>query len=86
MSVTSRGTAAQRAEYLFRLYDINGDEEITIDEFTSVLSLKVRKMELERMTEVFKEMDADGNGALTRDEFVDACGRNKKLMTYLDIY
>ena len=86
MSVTSRGTAAQRAEYLFRLYDINGDQEITIDEFTSVLKLKVRKMELNKMQEVFKEMDADGNGALTKEEFVDACGKNKNLMQYLDIY
>jgi len=86
MSVTSRGTAAQRAEYLFRLYDINGDQEITIDEFTSVLSLKIRRVELANITEVFKEMDADGNGALTREEFVDACAKNKKLMTYLDIY
>lgn len=86
MSVTSRGTAAQRAEYLFRLYDINGDQEITIDEFTSVLSLKIRRVELANIIEVFKEMDADGNGALTREEFVDACAKNKKLMTYLDIY
>jgi len=86
LSVTSRGTAAQRAEYLFRLYDINGDEEITIDEFTSVLKLKVRKVELERMKEVFAAMDADGNGCLTKEEFVNACAKDKKLMTYLDIY
>ena len=38
------------------------------------------------MQELFKEMDADGNGALTKEEFVDACGKNQTLMTYLDIY
>ena len=43
-------------------------------------------MELTKMQELFKEMDADGNGALTKEEFVDACGKNQTLMTYLDIY
>ena len=86
LSVTARGTRAERAEYLFKLYDINGDEEITVDEFESILKLKVRTQEVQKMSEMFKEIDADDNGALTKDEFVEACRSNQKLMEYLDIY
>ena len=68
------------------IFHQNGDEEITVDEFESILKLKVRTQEVQKMSEMFKEIDADDNGALTKDEFVEACRSNQKLMEYLDIY
>lgn len=39
MSVTTRGTTKQRAEWLFHLYDINKDGTIEISEIQQVSSL-----------------------------------------------
>ena len=84
--MTARGTKQQRSEYLFHLYDADHSGEITIDEFSSLLKLRLRKIELTNLEEIFKTIDVDGNGSVDFEEFVSACSTNKTLIEYLDLY
>lgn len=86
MSVTSRGTIKQRAEWLFHLYDLNNDGEITISEFREVFKRRLKKTQLGELEDIFKAIDKNDDGFLTIDEFVGECCTNIKLMDYLDIY
>ena len=86
LSVTARGTKQQRSEYLFYLYDIDHSGEITIEEFSNLLKLRLRKIELTNLEEIFKKIDTNGNGNVDFDEFVKACSTNKTLIEYLDLY
>ena len=52
----------------------------------TVYSFKVKKLALDKMKKVFRDMDADGNGMLTKQEFVNACAKNDHLFEILDIY
>ena len=86
LSVTGRGTKRQRYEYLFHLYDTDHSGEITIDEFSNSLKLRLKKVELTDMVDIFKAIDVDNSGAIDLKEFVTACMRNTLLMEYLDLY
>ena len=86
LSVTARGTKQQRSEYLFHLYDIDRSGEITIDEFSNLLKLRLRKIELTNLEDIFRKIDTDGNGSVDFDEFVTACSTNSTLIDYLDLY
>ena len=86
LSVTARGNRKQRSEYLFRLYDADQSGEITIEEFSSLLKLRLRKIELTNLEDIFKAIDIDGNGSVDFEEFVLACSTNKTLIDYLDLY
>ena len=86
LSVTARGTKQQRSEYLFYLYDIDHSGEITIEEFSNLLKLRLRKIELTNLEEIFKKIDTNGNGNVDFEEFVKACSTNNTLIEYLDLY
>lgn len=85
MSVTTRGTTRQRAEWLFHLYDINKDGTIEISEIQRVMQVFMRKNELKDLQRIFKQIDSNNDGVLTEDEFVDGCCKDHTLMEYLGI-
>ena len=86
LSVTARGTKMQRSEYLFHLYDADHSGEITIDEFSSLLKMRLRKIELTNLIDIFRAIDTDDSGCVDYAEFVKACSTNKLLIKYLDLY
>lgn len=49
-------TPEQRAEWMMKRLDTNGDKKVSLDEVHA------------RTTDAFKSFDADGNGQVTRDE------------------
>ncbi|MBP1858103.1 EF-hand domain-containing protein [Rhizobium herbae] len=49
-------TPEQRAEWMIKRLDTNGDNKVSLDEVQA------------RTTDAFKTFDADGNGQVTRDE------------------
>uniref|UniRef100_A0A3Q3F5N7 Lysophosphatidylcholine acyltransferase 2 n=1 Tax=Labrus bergylta TaxID=56723 RepID=A0A3Q3F5N7_9LABR len=52
----------------FRLFDIDEDEKITREEFTALLRSALGVSDL-NMVKLFKEIDADGSGFITFNEF-----------------
>ena len=86
LSVTARGTRQQRSEYLFHLYDLDHNGKITIEEFKNLLKLRLRKIELTNLEDIFRKIDTDANGSVDFDEFVTACSTNSTLIDYLDLY
>jgi Ca2+-binding EF-hand superfamily protein len=58
--------------------DINGDGVLTLDEFTAVVPASLRTADgigavrhcEDTIKEIFEECDADGNGSISRDEFL----------------
>jgi len=86
LSVTSRGSRKERAEWLFHVYDINKDGTITIEEFRSIMKLRLRKTQLGELERIFNQIDDNNDGFLTIDEFASECVVNDTLMDYLDIY
>ena len=84
--MTGRGTKQQRYEYLFRLYDADESGEITIEEFSSSLKFRLKKVDLADMEDIFQAIDIDGSGAIDLKEFVTACMTNTQLMDFLDLY
>ena len=85
MSITTRGTTKQRAEWLFHLYDINNDGTIDISEIQQVMKIFMRKRELKDLYRIFKQIDVNNDGTLTMDEFVEGCCKDHTLMEYLGI-
>ena len=86
MSVTSRGTTKERAEWLFHIYDVDNDGTITYQEFGSLLKRRLRKTQMQEMQDIFKKIDLNGDGELSIEEFVGECCKNSTLLEYLDIY
>jgi len=82
------------------LYDRDGSGAITIEEMKSMfvmmchetahnqleptqLKLYIKGLE-QKAEEMFDELDADSDGFLTQDEFIDGCMQNEDLMKHLE--
>ena len=48
--------------------------------------MRLQKMELTDLEDIFKAIDVDGNGSVDYEEFVTACSTNESLIYYLDLY
>ena len=66
-------TAEQRAALdAFAAMDADGDGELTADEIYQALSKNDAELTLARVQEIVAKADADGNGTVSRQEYLDA--------------
>ena len=66
-------TAEQRAALdAFAAMDADGDGELTADEIYQALSKNDADVDLARVQEIVAKADADGNGTVSRQEYLDA--------------
>ena len=66
-------TAEQRAALdAFAAMDADGDGELTADEIYQALSKNDADVTLARVQEIVAKADADGNGTVSRQEYLDA--------------
>lgn len=86
MSCTTRGNTKDRAEWLFHVYDIDGDGQITVGEFQEALKYRLKQSQLRDLREIFSEIDDDKNGMLERSEFIKAVEASGRLREYFDCY
>ena len=79
--VTAQGSQEEKLRWTFRLYDVNGDGILTFEEVCEVLEAstdlrgedRYRKKTQKITEEIFINMENDGLGGLTEEQFVENC-------------
>ncbi|KAI8869467.1 neuronal calcium sensor 1b [Ramicandelaber brevisporus] len=98
LSITSRGSDEEKLQWVFKLYDIDGDNYITRDEMTkivdaiySMVSTMVDLPEEEstvekRVDKIFETMDKNKDGKLTFEEFQEGAKKDPAILHALQLY
>ena len=92
--IMSSGTPEENLRQIFKVFDINNDGKINIGEMKKIVH-DLSKLMDEKDTEkdskdnlvqsAFSEMDEDGDGEITQEEFIKACLSQKKFSTMLTL-
>ncbi len=73
----------RKLDFYFQMYDINGKGTIEEEEMKEVLEAICEmngenpKKAADLTKKIFKKMDKDKNGSITRDSFLKACLKDK---------
>lgn len=72
LSKLTRGTVQQRLALLFELYDVDGSGSVTVSELMRFVSRSGNdsNMELDQARQLLERLDADGDGSISRAEFL----------------
>jgi len=90
IDVTSSGSAEKKLSWAFRMYDVDGNGWIDILEMTKIVKSIYCMMGPQtesaekRAKEIFRRMDRNSDGKVTRDEFVQSCLVDNKLCEMLN--
>ncbi|KAG8198232.1 hypothetical protein JTE90_021489 [Oedothorax gibbosus] len=89
LSLLSRGSAAEKLQWVFSLYDINGDGYITKQEMLNIVSAIYDMLghytdpavtdntAREHVERIFHQIDSNKDGVVTMDEFVEWCQKDE---------
>ena len=97
--MTNAGTAEEKLKVAFRMYDLDGNGELDVDEMIKIVQ-DIYAMQrvysklganIERPTEsaeetakqIFAQIDENGDGTLTEEEFLTGCLEDDKLFKML---
>ena len=92
--VMSNGTPEENLRQVFRVFDINSDGAISLKELKSVAKVLGKLVDSKDTEDVskdifaqaaFNEMDDNGDGLVTEEEFVKACLSHKKCSSMLTL-
>ena len=99
MDMTNAGTAEEKLKVAFRMYDLDGNGELDIDEMIKIVKdiYAMQRVysklgaNIERPTEsaeetakqIFEQIDENGDGTLTEEEFLTGCLEDDKLFKML---
>merc|ERR1712106_433166 len=95
IDVTSSGTPEEKLNWAFSMYDVDGNGWIDLAEMTKLVQSiyqvmgpnKKQAVQLEtpeeRAKDIFKRMDMNDDGRVTREEFVQTCLVDQKLIELL---
>jgi len=99
LSITSRGKLEDKLEWAFRLYDLDNDGTITKTEMTQIVEaifsmVGNQKDQMpnedntpeKRVERIFQLMDKDGNGCLSKEEFLQGAKQDKSIVQALSLY
>ena len=101
INVTLSGTPLEKLKYAFKLYDIDGNGIIDQGEMNRIIlsiyeligeddlsndTSKPKYTPEERTRIIFSQMDANGDGYLTEDEFVQGCEKDNELSKLLALH
>jgi Ca2+-binding EF-hand superfamily protein len=75
----------EKVRWVFRLYDVDGDNPVDINEILQLLKSQnsMDPQDVIKMMEVFKNMDMNGDGVLTKHEFVTQTVKDDTLIRLL---
>merc|ERR1712243_211156 len=87
LQVMRNGSPQQNLKQIFRIFDVNSDGLVEMEEMDKVVEQlrKVREVEDQLVEKAFMEMDSDRDGSVTQDEFVQACLHQRKASTQIAI-
>jgi len=94
IDVTSSGSPEEKLNWAFSMYDVDGNGWVDLLEMTRIVQsiykmsgIKRRQQQVEspeeRAEAIFKKMDINSDGKVTREEFVDTCKEDDKLIELL---
>ncbi|KAL3868848.1 hypothetical protein ACJMK2_041605 [Sinanodonta woodiana] len=94
INITSGGTVEQKLDWAFKMYDIDGNGSIEKSEMVQIIqaiynmlgnSIGGSDMDSPqvRTEKIFSKMDVDGDGVLTKQEFIDGCRNDQFLYQML---
>lgn len=99
IDMTNAGTAEEKLKVAFKMYDIDGNGELDLDEMIKIVQdiyamqrvysklganiEKPTKSAEELAEDIFTQIDVDGDGTLTEEEFLTGCIEDDKLFKML---
>ena len=93
MYVTSSGTAEEKLTWAFKMYDVDGNGTIDPDEMLKVVraiygmrceeATEPTSVADERARKIFRRMDVNRDGQLTKEEFLRGCLEDDELSKLL---
>ena len=101
INVTLSGTPLEKLKYAFKLYDVDGNGIIDQGEMNRIVlsiyelmgedhlsddTTEPKYTPEERTRIIFSQMDANGDGYLTEDEFVQGCEKDNELSKLLALH
>ena len=91
--ILSNGTPEQNLEQIFRIFDINNDQEISRSEMKKIVKdlfalmntkeLQLVETDAKMADDAFTEMDVDKDGKVTKEEFIQACLSHEKISSMM---
>lgn len=79
-SRTLRPSELKEYRQTFKVFDVNNDETITLDELENILRSMGQRPTREELVELMNEADLDGNGSIDEHEFLIMMANRKKDM------
>jgi len=99
LDMTNAGTAEEKLKVAFRMYDLDGNGELDLDEMTKIVQdiytmqkvyaklgaeyEKPEKSAVETAKDIFTQIDENGDGTLTEEEFLTGCLEDETLFKML---
>lgn len=92
LSKLLRGTIEEKISFVFKLYDLNNDNVITMDELSRIffavyrllgdnVNLKHDQMTYEAQAEkLYKKIDSKQTGSITKEQFMDYCIKDSSIV------
>ncbi|CAH1103678.1 unnamed protein product [Psylliodes chrysocephalus] len=96
LSKVSRGSVNEKIQWVFNLYDLNGDGLISknemVDVVTSIYEMLGRATQpvvedssaKEHVEKIFKMIDSNKDGVITIDELIQWCSRDESFLKSLE--
>ena len=91
LSLTTRGKVEDKLLFAFKIYDVNGDGKLTIEEIKSIIKtcegLKnnpEEKLQEDDLYNIFKSIDANNDGHINYAEFKYIAMKNPILLKVLN--
>ena len=92
--VMSNGSPEENLKQIFKVFDINNDGKINLPEMKRIVNdlfKLIDENDVENASKeilvqsAFTEMDEDGDGEISQEEFIKACLSQKKFSTMLTL-
>lgn len=100
LSILLRGSQHEKLLWTFRLYDVNGDDVITREEMSVVVSAVYdmihggfsqhgfhdQRTTADHVDHLFKKMDLDRDGMISLEDFMESCFRDENITNSLTVF
>ncbi|XP_043257011.1 Kv channel-interacting protein 2-like isoform X4 [Colletes gigas] len=95
IALITNGNLDQKLSWIFSFYDLNGDGYITRKEMLVIISATYEMLHNSKVAQrvvdkhvdmVFKKMDIDKDGVISREEFMNSCKNDSVIQSQLALF